>query len=360
MSSTILKSPISSAQAVITPQELMAKQPLTPYTFNIVNTARHHIVNILHGNDDRLLVIVGPCSIHDPEAALDYAERLKSAAEKYSDDLCIIMRVYFEKPRTTIGWKGLIRDPWLDGRIDINYGLTLARQLLIDINQLGLPAGTEFLDMIIPSYLSDLIAWGAIGARTVESQTHRELASNMPMPIGFKNNTEGNIQVAIDAVNVAQYSHPLLSLTPTGTLATTYTRGNQHCHIILRGSHTTQNYSAKQIQKAAALLQNAELPPYLMVDCSHGNSKKNYLNQSHVIDALVEQIKIRVSAICGIMLESNLAAGRQDFKTKQALVYGQSITDGCIGWEETQTLLEELAMAKKISKASTSADHSAV
>jgi 3-deoxy-7-phosphoheptulonate synthase len=270
---------------------------------------------------------------------------LKSAAEKLSDKLYIIMRVYFEKPRTTVGWKGLISDPWLDGSFDINQGLALARTLLLELSQLGVPAGTEFLDTFVPTYFSDLIAWCAIGARTVESQIHRELASGLPMPVGFKNNMDGNIKAAIDAVKAAQHSHSFLGITQAGMPAMTRTAGNKDCHIILRGSHTASNYADYSIREAADFLKEAQLTPRMMVDCSHGNSMKEYQRQRTVVHALIDQLKKGPRFINGIMLESHLVEGKQKLQAKKALTYGQSITDGCIGWEDTLVLLEELAKA---------------
>ncbi len=335
--------PLHSQQLLMTPQALMTAQPLNATALATVRLARDHINHIIQGKDRRLLVIVGPCSIHDTQAAMEYATLLKRAAEKFADDLCIVMRVYFEKPRTTIGWKGFISDPRLDGSFAINDGLALARQLLLELNQLGMPAGTEFLDTIIPAYLSDLIAWCAIGARTVESQTHRELASGLEMPVGFKNNTDGNIKVAIDAVSVAQHPHRFLGITQEGKPAIILTSGNPNCHVILRGSNTLPNYTANHVQETAGFLKDAGLMPRIMVDCSHGNSMKDEKRQRAVVRALIEQIKQGSTFINGVMLESNLVAGKQALQTKDALIYGQSVTDGCMGWEETLSVLEELA-----------------
>ncbi len=337
----------SSDRLLITPHQLLESQPLNAAALETIQSARQNIRNIIQGCDHRLLVIVGPCSIHDTNAALEYGVLLKAAAEKFVDDLCIVMRVYFEKPRTTFGWKGLISDPHLDGSFVINQGLQLARKLLLELNQLGVPTGTEFLDTIIPAYLSDLIAWCAIGARTVESQTHRELASSLAMPVGFKNNTDGNIKVAIDAVKVAQHSHPFIGITQAGSPAIIRTQGNLACHVILRGSNTTSNYSAHFIQETAGFLKEAQLIPRMMVDCSHGNSMKDYRLQHQVVAALIDQLKVGSTFISGVMLESNLIAGKQALLKKEALVYGQSITDGCMGWKDTLQLLEELAMTMK-------------
>lgn len=340
---------INSQQELIKPDALINLLPANARIFNTIEVARQHARNIIRGIDNRLLIIVGPCSIHDTQAAFEYAEKLKKAATYFEDDLCVIMRVYFEKPRTTIGWKGLINDPFLDGSFDINHGLTLARKLLLDLNQLGMPAGTEFLDTIIPQYFSELVSWCAVGARTVESQTHRALASGLPMPIGFKNNTDGNVKVAIDAITVASHPHRFLSITKNGAPTIIPTQGNPHCHIILRGAQRP-NYSKHHVEEVAKLLQLANLIPHLMVDCSHGNSMKDYQRQSTVIHDLTEQLKNGSPFICGVMLESNLIAGRQELHLKENLVYGQSITDGCVDWEVTLKHLEELAIASRSRK----------
>jgi 3-deoxy-7-phosphoheptulonate synthase len=332
---------------VIKPNELINEFPLTVNMGRLINNARCTISKIIQGQDKRLLVIVGPCSIHDTQAALEYAECLKTAAAHFSDELYFVMRVYFEKPRTTIGWTGLINDPFLNASYDINYGLRLARKLLLDINYLGLPAGTEFLNPATPQYLSDLISWSAIGARTVESQIHRELASGLSMPVGFKNNTDGNIKIAIDAANVARQSHHLININHHGQLATFQTNGNPDTHIILRGSNTIPNYSAEDVKKSVNLLRESQLSPYLIIDCSHGNSMKDHQRQKIVIDAIAEQISNGIAFIAGIMLESNLVAGKQELDQQQALVYGKSITDACIDWNDTLLLLEKLALAVK-------------
>lgn len=334
-------------EPLLTPATLLNTLPLSSKALETVKTARAAARNIIQGTDKRLLVIVGPCSIHDTQAALEYATLLKTAAERLTNELFIIMRVYFEKPRTTVGWKGLIRDPLLDGSFNINNGLTLARKLLLDLAELGVPAGTEFLDSMTPAYLSDLIAWSVIGARTVESQIHRELASALAMPVGFKNNTEGNIKAAIDAVQVAQCPHHFLGINTLGIPSIIKTTGNPNGHIILRGSNTTTNYSVHHIHEAANLLRYANLTPRLMVDCSHGNSMKDYQKQLTVVQALTEQLRTGPSFICGIMLESHLLAGRQELHPKHPLIYGQSITDGCIAWEDTVPLLEKIALAFK-------------
>lgn len=336
---------ICALQSLIKPEELIQEFPLTSYAADIISQARTAAANILHGKDNRLLVIVGPCSIHDRNAALEYAELLKKSAGHFADELFIIMRVYLEKPRTVLGWKGLISDPLLNGSFDINLGLKLARKLLLDLNGIGVPAATEFLDTIIPQYLSDMISWCAIGARTAQSQIHRELASGLSMPVGFKNTTDGNIKIAIDAVNAARHPHHFLGISKSGVTSIIRTRGNDDCHIILRGSNSTPNYSAENISEAAAMLRNENLKPRLLVDCSHGNSMKNYLRQSEVIDSIAAQIENGAQEICGVMLESNLLEGKQTLLPGEALQYGQSITDACISWEDTIPLLEKLALA---------------
>lgn len=329
-------------QHILTPAALHRTLPLTSQAMQTVKVARHEAINILHHNDPRLLVILGPCSIHNIQAAIEYAELLKTAIHQFSDSLYFIMRVYFEKPRTTIGWKGLINDPLLDGSSDINLGLMMARKLLLQLAELGVPAATEFLDTFTSHYLVDLISWSAIGARTVESQTHRELASGLPMPVGFKNNTEGNIQAAIDAVSVARHSHRFLSITPEGNVTSLQTSGNAHGHIILRGGNTMQNYAPIYIEEAAKLLQHSQLNPRLVVDCSHGNSMKDHRRQRAVVNSLVNQLKNGSPWISGIMLESNLVGGKQTLNPKK-LVHGKSITDACLSWQDTLPLLETLA-----------------
>lgn len=336
---------IKTLRPLISPAVLIEDFPITDDIADQVAKTRHEASKIIAGQDNRLLVIVGPCSIHDPKAALEYAEKLTKFATELKNELLIIMRVYFEKPRTIIGWKGLINDPKLDGSFDINNGLRLARKLLLDINQLGMPASTEFLDTIIPQYISDLISWGAIGARTTESQIHRELASGLSMPIGFKNGTTGNIQIAMDAIRAARHSHHFLGVTKHGIPAIVGTVGNEDCHIILRGSTAGPNYDAESIAACAKLLQQADLPAHVMVDCSHGNSQKDYTRQKIVAESLAEQISSGSNIIIGIMLESNLVAGNQPLHHGQALVYGQSVTDACIAWDETKSLLKTLAKA---------------
>ncbi len=300
---------------------------------------------IIHGQDQRMIVITGPCSIHDVNAALEFAELLQKAAKHFIDDLLIIMRVYFEKPRTTTGWKGFINDPKLDGSFDINQGLLLARKLLLDLSELGVPAGTEFLNPIIPHYLIDLISWSAIGARTAESQLHRELASGLVTPVGFKNNTDGNVQIAIDAVNTARQPQHFIGVDERGVPSIINTNGNDCCHIILRGGDAEPNYSASHVLHAAENLKKAQLIPRLMVDCSHGNSRKQHQQQFTAAKSVIEQVQLGSSIICGVMIESNLIAGNQRLLKNTKLTYGQSITDECISWNDTILLLEQLALA---------------
>ncbi|KJS71978.1 MAG: phospho-2-dehydro-3-deoxyheptonate aldolase [Comamonadaceae bacterium BICA1-1] len=314
----------------------------------LIGQTRRNIHRILQGQDDRLLVVIGPCSIHDPAAALDYARRLQPLREQHRDTLEIVMRVYFEKPRTTVGWKGLINDPYLDGSFRIDEGLRIARQLLIEINRLGLPAGSEFLDVISPQYIGDLISWGAIGARTTESQVHRELASGLSAPIGFKNGTDGNIRIASDAILAAARGHHFLSVHKNGQVAIVQTKGNPDCHLILRGGKSP-NYDAASVAAACAELQAAQLNPRLMVDCSHANSSKQHQRQIEVAADIGAQIAAGSRSIMGLMVESHLKAGAQKFTpgkdSAQALEYGQSITDACIAWDDTQQLLQGLADA---------------
>jgi 3-deoxy-7-phosphoheptulonate synthase len=328
------------------PVELHREYPLTEQATETVFTARQDCHNILRGEDDRVLVICGPCSIHDVDAALEYASRLNHFRNEYKNQLHIVMRVYFEKPRTTIGWKGLINDPDLDNSFHINKGLRLARKLLLDLGNIGVPAATEFLDLISPQYVADLISWAAIGARTTESQGHRELASGVSCPVGFKNGTYGNLNIAIDAIGAACRPHNFLSVTKEGHTAIFATKGNEDCHIILRGGRIP-NYDTENVAMAVEALLKANLPPYLMIDCSHANSHKDYRRQPEVATNVAAQIAAGNHAISGIMLESHLVAGRQemDGKKLEELVYGQSITDGCIGFDSTRQVLSELAEA---------------
>ena len=321
---------------------------------NLISHTRKSIRHIIDGKDDRLLVIVGPCSIHDPEAALDYARRLKPLRDKYADTLEVVMRVYFEKPRTTVGWKGLINDPYLDESYRIDEGLRIARQLLIDINRLGVPAGSEFLDVISPQYIADLISWGAIGARTTESQVHRELASGLSAPIGFKNGTDGNIRIATDAIQAAARGHHFLSVHKNGQVAIVHTDGNPDCHVILRGGKAP-NYDAASVAAACADLQAAKLPATLMVDCSHANSLKQHEKQLDVARDVAAQIAGGSRQVFGVMVESNIHAGAQKFTPGKgdvnALTYGQSITDACLGWEGSEAVLAVLDEAVRARRA---------
>ncbi len=316
----------------------------------LITDTRRNIHNIMAGEDDRLLVIMGPCSIHDPAAALDYARRLKLMRDKYADSLEIVMRVYFEKPRTTVGWKGLINDPYLDETFRIDEGLRIARQLLIDINRIGLPAGSEFLDVISPQYIADLISWGAIGARTTESQVHRELASGISAPIGFKNGTDGNIRIATDAIQAAARGHHFLSVHKNGQVAIVQTNGNKDCHVILRGGKAP-NYDAESVGAACRDLEAAGLRPTLMVDCSHANSSKQHQKQIDVAADIANQIATGSRHVFGVMVESHLTAGAQKFTPGvnpiAGLEYGKSITDACIGWDDSERVLETLSQAVK-------------
>lgn len=336
---------IEKLRPVMSPALLLEKLSLTPKQINTVRQARLKTQKIVHGDDDRLIVVVGPCSIHDPDAALEYASRLKKVAQKHQRDLHIIMRVYFEKPRTTVGWKGLINDPHLTNTFEINAGLQIARKLLVDITEIGLPVGTEFLDPIIPQYIADIITWGAIGARTTESQLHRELASGLSMPIGFKNGTNGNVDIALDAIQAAQHSHHFLSITKHGATAIVETLGNPDTHIILRGASDHTNYQQEDVTTAIDKLEQKNLRPSLMVDCSHGNSQKDHSRQVHVAQDIAKQIAKGSHHLFGVMIESHLVAGKQSLNSDQPLVYGQSITDACIDWPNTTELLQILASA---------------
>lgn len=335
---------IQTINELIAPSDLIGEIAVSDTAADTVSGARQTIHRILTGEDDRLLAVVGPCSIHDPGAARDYGTRLVEAARQVADDVFVVMRVYFEKPRTTVGWKGLINDPDLNNTFQINKGLRLARQLLADLGDMGLPAGTEYLDLISPQYVADLVSWGAIGARTTESQTHRELASGLSCPVGFKNATDGDIQVAIDAIKSASQPHHFLSVTKQGHSAIFQTRGNEDCHIILRGGKHP-NYDMFSVEDASAMLKKAGLSPRLMVDASHANSRKRPERQVDVIRDLANQVARGNRDIFGLMIESNLVAGRQDVVAGQSLTYGQSITDPCIGWGDAALVLEELAEA---------------
>jgi 3-deoxy-7-phosphoheptulonate synthase len=336
---------VSSMQPLLPPAILMEELPMTEAAAATVTAGRDGIVDVLTGNSDRLIVIAGPCSIHDTNAALEYAGKLKRAADRTSDELLVVMRVYFEKPRTTVGWKGLINDPDLDGTFRINRGLRKARALLRDVAELGLPAATEFLDLITPQFHSGLISWGAIGARTTESQTHRELASGLSMPVGFKNGTSGDVQIAVDAVQSSSMPHRFVGVSEQGLAGIVRTAGNPHCHVILRGGAGGENYDAPSVAHAAALMQKARVPERVMVDASHGNSRRDFRRQPIVIDNLAAQIEAGGRALIGTMMESHLVEGNQKLEDPEKLTYGQSITDACMSWETTEPLLERLARA---------------
>lgn len=333
---------IKEIKELTTPAALIADVPITPVIAETVSGCRTALHKILHGGDDRLIVVMGPCSIHDVKAAMEYANKLKEYRQKYAEDLEIVMRVYFEKPRTTVGWKGLINDPNLDGSFEINKGLRMAREVLLNINSLGLPAGTEFLDMITPQYIADLVSWGAIGARTTESQIHRELSSGLSCPVGFKNGTDGNVKIAVDAIKAAQHPHHFLSVTKEGRSAIVSTSGNEDCHIILRGGKGP-NYDAASVEAAAADIGKAGLAARIMIDASHGNSSKVPKNQVGVCENIAEQLAAGDARIMGVMVESHLVEGRQDLEPGKPLTYGQSITDGCVGWDDSLQVLETLA-----------------
>jgi len=337
---------IKEIKELLPPVALLEKFPATEKAAETVSRARQAIHNILKNKDDRLLVVIGPCSIHDTEAAKEYGARLLKLREELSDSLEIVMRVYFEKPRTTVGWKGLINDPHMDSSYQINDGLRIARKLLLDINNSGLPAAGEFLDMITPQYMADLMSWGAIGARTTESQVHRELSSGLSCPVGFKNGTDGTIKVAIDAINAASAPHCFLSVTKYGHSAIVETSGNSDCHIILRGGKEP-NYSAHHVSAVKTGLEKAGLPAQVMIDFSHANSSKQFQRQMVVAEDVAGQIAGGEQAIMGVMIESHLVEGNQNLESGEPLVYGKSVTDACIGWEDTETVLRQLAAAVK-------------
>ncbi|PSB91870.1 3-deoxy-7-phosphoheptulonate synthase AroG [Candidatus Pandoraea novymonadis] len=326
------------------PAHLIREYACSEKSAHLIYHTRNAIHRVLHGMEDRLLVIIGPCSIHDTKAAVEYARNLTSQRERFKADLEIIMRVYFEKPRTTVGWKGLINDPYMDNSFRINDGLRMARELLVNINEMGLPAGTEYLDMISPQYIADLVSWGAIGARTTESQVHRELASGLSCPVGFKNGTDGNVKIAVDAIKAASQPHHFLSVTKGGHSAIVSTAGNEDCHLILRGGKTP-NYDSASIQTACEDISKAGLAQRVMVDASHANSQKNHENQIKVCANIAQQIAQGEERIIGVMVESHLTAGRQDLVLDKPLTYGQSITDACIDWESSVSLLDNLAKA---------------
>lgn len=337
---------ITGLNPLISPAVLAYYLPLTEEASELVSSARAQADAILRGDDDRLLAIVGPCSIHDPEAALDYAGKLKELAKSVEKDVLVIMRVYFEKPRTTVGWKGLINDPHLDDSFDINHGLRIARGLLLNLANMGMPAGTEFLDTISPQYIADLIAWGAIGARTTESQIHRELASGLSMPVGFKNGTSGSIQIALDAILSSSRPHHFLSVTKQGVSAIVSTAGNDSCHLILRGGKSGPNFEQAAVESATAMLREQGLVESVMIDCSHGNSMKDFRNQPLVVKNVANQIADGAKAITSVMIESNLVEGNQKLNADLGkMTRGQSVTDACIGWDDTVKAVEMLAAA---------------
>jgi 3-deoxy-7-phosphoheptulonate synthase len=336
---------IDQIRPLIPPAIVMEEIPASERQMETTTRAREAAARIVSGEDDRLLIVIGPCSVHDPKAGLEYAERLKAEADRLAGDLMIVMRTYFEKPRTTVGWKGLINDPNLDGSFNINQGLRVARSFLRDVVELGMPTGTEFLDPISPQFVADLVSWGAIGARTTESQVHRELASGLSMPVGFKNGTDGDIQIAVDAVNSASHPHHFLSVTKQGLAAIVSTRGNQACHVILRGGSRGPNFDAEHVQAALATLKKAGIQRGLMVDTSHANSQKDHNNQPKVAAHLAEQVAAGDRGLMGVMIESHLRPGRQNIAPGKPLEYGVSITDACIGFEDTVPVLEGLARA---------------
>ena len=335
---------IEQGDELLAPMQIMRELKASEAALRTTYQARTRIHDVLRGADDRLVVVIGPCSIHDASAALDYAKKLRPLAEELAHDLVVVMRVYFEKPRTTVGWKGLINDPHLDESFDINEGLRQARKLLLEINELGLPCGTEFLDLISPQYIADLVSWGAIGARTTESQSHRQLASGLSCPVGFKNGTDGNLRIAVDAIKAAASHHHFVSITKSGHVAVFKTRGNEDCHVILRGGKQP-NYDAQSVNAACGELALAGLRQQVMVDFSHANSSKQYQRQIEVGHDVAGQLTSGEKRIMGVMIESHLVAGRQDLKPGVALNYGQSVTDACISWEDSEPLLRELAEA---------------
>jgi 3-deoxy-7-phosphoheptulonate synthase len=345
---------VEGYRPLIPPAILLDELPLTETGSRTVASAREELVRILDREDDRLIVVVGPCSVHDVEAATEYARRLATLGKDLASDLRIVMRVYFEKPRTTVGWKGLINDPGLDGSFRINDGLRLARRLLLDLAELGIPAGCEFLDPVSPQYTSDLVSWGAIGARTTESQVHRELASGLSMPVGFKNGTGGTVQIAIDAVRATAHPHSFIGVTEQGLAAFVSTRGNPYGHVILRGGARGPNYDKASVRGALDALRDAGLPERLIVDASHGNSERDHQRQPAVASEIAAQIADGERGIAGVMIESFLVAGRQELTDPSRLVYGQSITDACIGWDETVTVLQGLASAARERRSSRS------
>ncbi len=341
---------IKHGDELLAPMQIMREHRASDAALRTTSLARDHIQDALRGDSDRLVVIVGPCSIHDPKAALEYARKLKTLAAELEEDLVTVMRVYFEKPRTTVGWKGLINDPHLNESYDINEGLRLARRILLEINELGLPCGTEFLDLISPQYIADLVAWGAIGARTTESQSHRQLASGLSCPVGFKNGTDGNLTIAVDAIKAASAPHHFISVTKTGHVAVFETEGNPYCHVILRGGKQT-NFDAASVQAACEKLDKSELRQHVMIDFSHANSSKQWQKQTEVSHDVAAQIAGGDRRIVGVMIESHLNPGRQDLVAGKPLAYGVSVTDACIGWDGTEPILRELAAAVRARRA---------
>ena len=341
---------ITGTTEITAPQDLINAIPISEVALGTVLKARQDVSNILKGEDDRLVVVVGPCSIHDPKAALEYASKLAEQQQAYKGELCIIMRVYFEKPRTTVGWKGLINDPDMDNSFNINKGVEMARSLLLEINNLGVPAGVEYLDLISPQFIADLVGWGAIGARTTESQGHRELASGLSCPVGFKNGTAGSVQIAVDAIGAAKGSHMFLAASKDGKLAIMQTAGNDDCHIILRGGKASTNYDAASVDDSSALLAKAGLSERVMIDCSHANSRKKHRRQSYVCRDICAQVSDGDRRIIGVMIESNLVEGNQSTSNKP-LVHGQSVTDACVSWDDTLPMLDGLANAVKARRA---------
>jgi 3-deoxy-7-phosphoheptulonate synthase len=353
---------VEGLRPLLPPAILMEEIPLSDAASTTVALGRKAVSDVLNGRDDRLIVVIGPCSIHDVQAGAEYAQKLKVQADRLASDLLVVMRVYFEKPRTTVGWKGLINDPRLDGSFAVNDGLRLGRSFLRTVAETGLPAGAEFLDLISPQFIADLVSWGAIGARTTESQCHRELSSGLSMPVGFKNGTDGNLQIAIDACGAANHPHHFLSVTKQGVAAIVGTRGNPDCHVILRGAASGPNYEAPFIAKTVEALRKAGLPERVMVDCSHGNSSKDFARQPLVAKDLATQIAGGNRAISGVMIEGHLTGGRQNLpaagKPAQPLTYGQSITDACLGWNDTVPVLEDLARAVAARRSAAAVAHS--
>ena len=333
---------IINTQELVSPQEIIDSISPSERGFATIIKARNQIKNILNKSDNKFMIVVGPCSIHDVEAAKEYATRLKNLSSSLSSNCLVVMRVYFEKPRTVIGWKGLINDPDLDGSFKINKGIRIARKLLIDLAEMEIPCGHEFLDLVSPQYVSDLISWGAIGARTTESQSHRELASGLSCPVGFKNGTDGSLQIAIDAMNAARHSHSFLSVTKEGKSAIFNTAGNDDCHIIHRGGNNKSNYGSDDVKNSVRILEQNGMKPNIMIDASHANSNKDFKMQSKVVDDVKKQLLLGEKNIIGIMLESNLVEGNQKISRRDKLIYGKSITDSCIGWEETENIILDL------------------